>query len=188
MSPDDITPEFSRPVALDRLSAHWSHFPIAAQPSELTDLARRMSLIDVARLEADVALRTVYAGAFVELQATLRATVVQRCVVTLAEMTSDVTESFRLLFGPIGAEDRDGVKSPGHGREIDLSPGDDDDPEPIEGDSIDIGEAIAQQLSLSLDPYPRIGESDDTLADPEDQDEPGGPFAALRGFGRGKLS
>jgi hypothetical protein len=99
-----------------------------------------------------------------------------------------VTETFRLLFGPIGADDRDGGQPSSHGREIDLSPGDDDDPEPIEGDSIDIGEAVAQQLSLALDPYPRIGDSDDPLGDPEDQDEPEGPFAALRGLGRGKLS
>jgi hypothetical protein len=27
--------------------------------------------------------------------------------------------------------------------------------EPFEGDAIDIGEAVAQQLALALDPYPR---------------------------------
>jgi uncharacterized metal-binding protein YceD (DUF177 family) len=188
MSADDITPEFSRPIALDRLSAHWAHFPIAAQPAELAALATRMSLIDVAGLSADVALRTVYAGAFVELQGTLRATVVQRCVVTLTELINEVTESFRLLFGPIGAEDDDHASSPKHAREIDLSPDDEDDPEPIEGDSIDIGEAIAQQLSLALDPYPRISDGEEALGELEDSDLPEGPFSALRGLRRGKLS
>jgi hypothetical protein len=188
MSADDITPEFSRPIALDRLSAHWAHFPITAQPAELAALATRMSLIDVANLSAEVALRTVYAGAFVELQATLRATVVQRCVVTLTELINEITESFRLLFGPIGAEESDPTAASKHGREIDLSPGDEDDPEPIDGDSIDIGEAIAQQLSLALDPYPRISDGDEDLGELEDPDLPEGPFSALRGLGRGKLS
>ena len=31
--------------------------------------------------------------------------------------------------------------------------------EPFDGDAIDIGEAVAQQLALALDPYPRAPEA-----------------------------
>jgi len=36
--------------------------------------------------------------------------------------------------------------------------GESDPVEPLEGGRIDIGEAVAQQLSLSLDPFPRAPE------------------------------
>ena len=40
------------------------------------------------------------------------------------------------------------------GREVVVEAGD-LDVVPLEGDSVDIGEAVAEELSLSLDPYPR---------------------------------
>jgi len=44
--------------------------------------------------------------------------------------------------------------------------------EPVEDGIVDIGEAVAQQLSLVLDPFPRAA----GVAAPEDA--PGGPAAA----------
>ena len=44
----------------------------------------------------------------------------------------------------------------GSAREVSVAPGPEDaDPEPLEGGELDLGEAVAQQLALALDPYPR---------------------------------
>ena len=64
----------------------------------------------------------------------------------------------------------------------------DDAPEPIEGGIIDLGEAVAQQLALALDPYPRapgaailpeigVNAGAAVARSPEP-----GPFAALAGI------
>jgi uncharacterized metal-binding protein YceD (DUF177 family) len=76
----------------------------------------------------------------------LEARVVQSCVVTLEPVVADVADSFTLYY----AEE---VVPPGHA--VDLPIEDEDWPEPIEDGRIDVGEAVAQQLALALDPYPR---------------------------------
>jgi hypothetical protein len=51
---------------------------------------------------------------------------------------------------------------------------------PLEGEKIDIGEAVAQSLSLALDPYPRVADADARLkALGVMSEEDAGPFAAL---------
>jgi hypothetical protein len=61
-----------------------------------------------------------------------------------------------------------------------------DDPDEIESaDGIaDLGEAVAEQLALALDPYPR---APDAELPPEANDEAAGAFAALAALRRGKV-
>ena len=61
-------------------------------------------------------------------------------------MPSRIAETFTLLYG--AAETA---------RDIVLD-GDDETVEPLEGGKIDIGEAVAQELALALDPFPRVPE------------------------------
>jgi hypothetical protein len=70
----------------------------------------------------------------------------------------------------------------GGGDEIELS-GDDCDLIATEGGAIDLGEAVAQTLGLSLDPFPRCDA--ERARDEERQwiaGEDAGPFAALKGL------
>lgn len=128
--------EFPRPIAASRLSGPEDH-RIEATAAERAALARRFGLLALDRFVAEVRLEPFGRG--VRLEATLDADVVQECVVTLEPVASRVRERFTLVYGeaPAGTEDDDTVV------------------EPLEGDTIDIGEAVAQQLSLALDPYPR---------------------------------
>jgi uncharacterized metal-binding protein YceD (DUF177 family) len=92
----------------------------------------------------------------------LEASVVQTCVVSLEDFESPVAEDFVVHFVPEGTES------------------DDPDPESVDeipygGDTIDLGEAAAEQLALSLDPYPR--RPDATL--PETESPPDPRLAAL---------
>ena len=58
--------------------------------------------------------------------------------------------------------------------------------EPLIGDSIDIGEAVAQQLSVAMDPYPRVVGAQSSAAAVkavgEEDDEAGAPMARRNPF------
>jgi uncharacterized metal-binding protein YceD (DUF177 family) len=118
------------------------------------------------------------AGGFVRLAAEFTATVVQSCVVTLEPVESSISENFTLLYG--ATEEQEEVVLDGEAETL----------EPLGEGAIDIGEAVAQQLSLALDPYPRApqaaGEADS--ASPG-ENRPESPFAVLaRRAGEGRSS
>ncbi|HEY6336249.1 MAG TPA: DUF177 domain-containing protein, partial [Alphaproteobacteria bacterium] len=123
---------------------------IAANETERVALARRFGLVSLEALEAEVMLRRVGHGPVVRLEGSLRAKVVQSCVVSLDSIENDIEEDFVLHFAP---ERRD--LPHGHVVEDNDDENGDDLPEPLVDNRIDIGEVVAQQLALALDPYPR---------------------------------
>lgn len=138
--------EFSRPVDVLRLPPAGGRYDIAASAEERAALAKRFDLLTLDRLEARVQLVPIAAG-FYRLSAALEAELTQACVVTFAPVASRLSESFSLLYG--AHDDQKDV----------LLDGESEIVEPIEGGMVDIGEAVAQQLSLALDPFPRAAEA-----------------------------
>lgn len=136
-------PEFTRPVDISRLPGERV-YDLAATPVERAALARRFDLLALDRLEAQVRL-TPLAGGLLRLSASLSAEVVQACVVTLEPVRSHIDDEFGVLY-------RAGAEA---GEMSVVLSGADEVVEPLPGDILDIGEAVAQQLSLALDPYPR---------------------------------
>ena len=134
--------EFPRPVEITRLSAGATVFEIAATPPERAALARRFALLALDRLEARVTLVSL-AGGLLRLVAELSADVQQECVVTLAPVANRIEDRFSLVYGAATVEDE--VVLNGKAELV----------EPLAGGTLDLGEAVAQQLSLALDPYPR---------------------------------
>jgi uncharacterized metal-binding protein YceD (DUF177 family) len=158
--------EFSRFAEIDNLPPGGSIHTIVALPGERAALAERFALVALERLEARVRLAPL-AGGLVRLDAELIADVVQECVVTLEPIATRVEDHFSLLYG--GPEEG--------GAEVVLS-GEAELVEPLSGNTIDIGETVAQQLSLALDPFPRAPGAETPAPTPED-DPPASPFAAL---------
>ena len=116
------------------------------------------------------------------MDATFKARLVQQCVVSLEPIESDVAETFTIEFVPEG----EGAPQ----QSLDLAP-DGVPSEPYSDGQIDIGAALAQQLSLAIDPYPRkAGAKLDWTGgeDGDDNAEQPGPFAALAKLGRDKAS
>src|SRR5205085_3652336 len=99
--------------------------------------------------------------------ATFSAEFVQSCVITLDPVGGAVSEVFTLLYAPPEAE-----ADAGETVEDEIAF------EPLVGNAIDVGEAVAQQFSLALPPFPR---SPDAIldAEPPPADEPGPLAAAL---------
>jgi uncharacterized metal-binding protein YceD (DUF177 family) len=140
-----VTPEFSRPVRLEELSQQERLYDIEANETERAALANRFALQGIGKLAAQVRLRSEDGGKRVRLAAAIDAEVVQTCVVTLEPVPAHIATSFEVLY------DRTATLS---AREVVVSSGE-VDVLPLAGEVLDIGEAVAEELALSLDPYPR---------------------------------
>ncbi|MBA3676010.1 MAG: DUF177 domain-containing protein [Sphingosinicella sp.] len=173
-----IPPEFSRPVRIDTLADEPRHLSIEADEVECSALARRFGLVGIKGLSAEAALgrhdqEIVAIGAF-------SADVRQSCVASGAEIASRIAEPFKIIFRPQPA-------MPAAEDEVELSASE-MDVVFYDGASIDIGEAVAETLSLSLDPYPRAADAEQLLkAAGVKSEAEAGPFGALAGL-RDKLS
>jgi uncharacterized metal-binding protein YceD (DUF177 family) len=177
-----IPPEFSRPVRIDTLGDQPRHLSIEADEAERAALARRFNLTGIERLSAEAVLARE--GDEVTAIGALTAKVGQSCVATAMPVESDIGEQFRIVFRPQPA-------MPSEEDEIELNESE-MDVVFYDGASIDIGEAVAETLSLSLDPYPRAPDAEELLreAGVKSEEEAAAseaqakaersPFAALR--------
>jgi uncharacterized metal-binding protein YceD (DUF177 family) len=166
----NIAAEFSRPVPLVRLGSASFRQRIEATREEREKLAHRFDLLSLDRLVAEVELRR-QSGGVILLEAALEAEFEQCCVVTLDPVRGALSHQFSLVYGPVEEKER----------EIALS---EDEPafEPLTGDAIDIGEAVAQEFSLALPEFPR--QPDARIDDLVPSQAIEGPFAALANFGK----
>ena len=163
-------PEFGRPVRVDTISAEPRGMEIAAEPEEREALARRFGLVAIHFLSAEASLTRN--GENVIVEGRLRASVTQSCVATAVPLEARVDEPFRIEFRP---EPTAGTPD----EEVELSEAE-MDVTFYDGGSIDLGEAVAETLSLSLDPWPRAPGAEEVLkaAGVKGETE-AGPFAAL---------
>jgi uncharacterized metal-binding protein YceD (DUF177 family) len=98
--------------------------------------------------------------------------VTQSCVATAVPLEAEVDEPFRIEFR---TEPTAGTPD----EEVELSEAE-MDVTFYDGGSIDLGEAVAETLSLSLDPWPRAPGAEEILkAAGVKGEEEAGPFAAL---------
>lgn len=140
--------EIERIVDLDRMGGNGTALEIAASDSERTALARRFGFLGLPAFSARVTVDRRPGGQVV-VEGRLRGKIVQACILTLDPVTQDLDETFRIVFKQDLAEERD----PESGEAL-LGAGA-DSPEPLTGNLLDVGEIVAEQLSLAADPYPR---------------------------------
>lgn len=162
-----MAPEFSRLVSLARIADSGREERLRASPEECAALATRFAIPAVERLEATLVLRPEPGGG-VTVAGTLRADVVQTCVVSLEAVPQVVNETVAIRLVPPGQELSDDPEGP--------------DEIPIEGDTVDLGEAIAEHLALALDPYPRAAGAE--VPSSVAADDAAGPFGALAALRR----
>lgn len=153
-------------------TSHW-HGPALSIVVETTvderrRLAARFDLQDIVSLRGELCLEQDDDDLF-RLSGRLVADVVQTCVVSLEPIRAHVDESFGRSYS--AAAKADATDEP-----IDAEG--DDPPDPIVEGKIDVGEALAEELGLALDPYPRLPGASLKMATPGDT--PRGPFDRLR--------
>jgi uncharacterized metal-binding protein YceD (DUF177 family) len=173
-----ITPEFSRRVPLADLEKHDVSAEWTATRAECEALAKRYDIVAVHALQAEVDVSPLGAGGAIA-RIAFKAEVEQQSVVSLENVRQpvEVGISVRYLTEKRALEhelmlEEDGFEPEGEDIEI------------MDGESIDIGETIAQQLSLALDPYPKkVGETFEAVgisSDDDDRADRPNPFEVLK--------
>jgi hypothetical protein len=140
--------EIERIVDLDRLGRTGAALDIVASEGECAALAKRFDFLDLKGLAARVTVDLQLGGQIV-IEGRLRGKVVQACVLTLEPVVQELDDVFRIVFRKNLAEELD----PESGETV-LNPHV-DAPEPLAGNMLDVGEIVAEQLSLVAEPYPR---------------------------------
>lgn len=136
------TPELSRLVQPAQVPSGGQTIRVEATEAERAALARRLRIPALRALAATLELRPAHGGR-VRATGRMRAEVAQTCVVTLEDFPQTVAEDLDWLLLPPGEAPNEDPYAEG--------------PDEVESDAAgaDLGEALAQALSLALDPYPR---------------------------------
>ncbi len=135
-------------VPLKDLTGDPVHFDLRASPVEEHELRRRLGLVGLEALQADGTIYPLQGGTGLHVEGRVRAQVTQNCVVTLEPVLQSVDERFSLEFGatPDVLDEETG--------EMVILP-DQEQPEPMPVEGLNVGELVAEQLALAIDPYPR---------------------------------
>ena len=140
--------EIERIVDIDRMGPNGTALEIAASDSERLALAKRFGFLGLPAFSARVTVDRRPGGQVV-VEGRLRGRIVQACILTLDPVAQDLDDTFRVVFKQDLAEERD----PESGEALVSAQA--DAPEPLPGNLLDVGEIVAEQLSLAADPYPR---------------------------------
>lgn len=143
-------PEFSFILGLDKIAPGGSKLALEADAETRKRLAERFDLLSLDRLVAQLTVTRSASGIPVRVCGWLEASVVQACIVSLEPVPSNIKEPIEVEYAPGATEEEDEVFS------LDQP----DPPEPLDGDSLELGELVAQHLSIGLDPYPRKSGAD----------------------------
>ncbi|MDA1089390.1 MAG: DUF177 domain-containing protein [Proteobacteria bacterium] len=169
--PDDF--EFSRPVSPEGIGVQGRTLSIKADHGECARLAQRLGLNSLESLSAEIALTSQKKGRIIHLEGSFKADIQQTCVVTLEPVETRIEANFERLYDTTMKTPDDGAGDDKNA-DAEIDSEGEDPLEPLVEGKIDIGEAIAEQLSLEINPFPR---------------KPGIPFADFStgtGAGKGK--
>lgn len=179
--------EFSYKIRADKVDEKQETYHIEADDEARKDLAERLKVVSVDSLSADISVQRIQ-GFVIAVKGSLAGLVTQESKVSLEPVQEKVEDSFEAFF----AENTNAVSfarkrqehiMENHDPEVSFLD-ERDDPEPIENGQVDLGEVVAQYLSLALNPFPKREEEhfpvgDDDLHAEETGQLPENPFAKL---------
>jgi uncharacterized metal-binding protein YceD (DUF177 family) len=146
-----------------------------ANAGQLKAIAAALELPSLAMLRADVTIKPAAGGQF-RVTGQVTAEMEQVCAVSLEAFPVTFSEQIDVRFAPAEQIEMSGTD------EIERNLDEDDPPEPLYNDTIDIGQMTYETLSLGLDPYPR--KPGVALPEATADQPPPSPFAALAALKR----
>ncbi|HQX27207.1 MAG TPA: hypothetical protein PKX38_04635 [Alphaproteobacteria bacterium] len=187
-------PEWSHFVEAEKIGNTPMKLTISPNPDERKRLAKRMGLGDLRSLESDLVMSRDSGSNIIFISGQIRAAVTQNSVVSGKAIKSEIIDSFEAWYAdPEQAVSFAKAKQERLTRDgqadmpfLDES----EDPEPVIDGKIDVGELVAQYLSLAVDPYPRL-EGEEYGGEGAIKTQAGepyeNPFAALKDWKKGDL-
>ena len=168
----DVRGAWNEVVTLSEAQRETVKRALVADAAARSRIARALGLEALERLEAEMRVAPWLDG--VEVSGRWSARVGQVCGVTLEPFESDLEGEIHLKALPEGSAALGGPDEAGG--ELDLDPEADDPPDVLEGDRIDLGAYVVEDLALAVDPFPR--KPGVAFEAPEQPGEPS-PFAVL---------
>lgn len=164
-----MSEDFAHRLRLDQIR-EGDRIDLNADEGERAAIAKRLGLDGLERLEAHAVLSRK--GELIRAQGRLGAALTQSCVVTGEPVAAHIDEPFDLMFLP---------EPEGQGGDEEVELGESDcDVVFHDGATIDLGNAIADTLALSVDPYPRSAGAEAALREAGIMtEEQASPFAVL---------
>ncbi len=155
-------------IRVDRLHAdRETRYQFVASDAECDELAQRFGFVTVSVLSADLYIVKSARDCW-DVRGRLSASVIQACGVTGDPVPETVDFPIEERY----------VRSAGDPAEVEVRL---DDAEPLQDGAIDIGEMLAQSLSLAVTSWPRAPHAPDILnADESLSDHPFAGLAALK--------
>lgn len=149
--------EFSRAIVIDPWPQGGVAIEVQAEAAEREALARRFGVFEVTRLAGHGRLDRSDDGREIRFRGRIEAEVVQTCVLSLEPVPSSIREAVerRYWIGPGAPPEQD----------PDVVDPDEEDLEPLPGRAIDLGEVLAEELALALEPYPRAAGAEPAVSD-----------------------
>ncbi len=158
-----LSSEFSRKVVIEPWPDGGVALDVRAEPHERAALAHRFGLLELTALEATGRLERAPGSAELRFHGLLEAAVVQECVVSLEPVPAQIRHMVERRY--LRAEGQAPQPSEPGLATFDGDGDDEDEVELVHGRTIDLGEALAEELALALDPYPRAPEAAALVAD-----------------------
>ncbi len=178
--PDIDSDHLGQRIVFEDLPPDGLWVRLRADSDDRRALAELLSVLSVESVEADLRLQWIAGeNRLVEIDGTVRAALTQRCVVTLEPLAATLEGDIAIRFTD-QAEQADQADESDDGWESDAE--EDDPPEYAADGIIDLGDLVAQQLALEVDPFPRtegLAYQDISVGGDDDDAEAEKPFAGL---------
>lgn len=176
---EEFKPEFSRPTHVNDIPEEGVTLTVEATAAEREALASRFDTLAVENLRGEVSLYPQQGRTCWQVEGRVRSQVVQRCVVTLNPVRAESDFTFERRY----VTDTGGGTREEFWNESDavLTLDQDDAPELLTGGVIDLGEIVAEEFGLALNPFPRADGVlfDGYTTEADDEGAVTGAFAAL---------
>lgn len=167
---------WSVPVSVRDVPLSGRRFALVADAATRAAIAESAALHALPRLEATFEVTRLDSGGL-HVVGRVAATVGQLCVVSLDPIENVVDGPVDLVFVP-------GAAAVGAAPGSDALSVTDEPPEPLRGDTVDLGAIATEFLILGIDLYPRKPEA--VFQAPVIEDETEHPFAALAALRKGQ--
>jgi hypothetical protein len=173
----------SFPVSVNRLPQKGVTIKIDADQRERDALRDFHELEDVKSFKADLQI-VPWKKDGIRVRGTVKAEIVQSCIVTLEPIDATVNAEIDTLFVPENSRlarlplDENG--------ELIIDAEGPDAPETFSGDRLDAGAIAEEFFELAIDPYPRKPEIEDAppvvarFGEADEAEKPANPFAGLK--------
>ncbi len=151
--------EWFSPVRADDVPSDGKVLHIKASAAQQKEIAKRLDVRRIDPLEADILVSSQNGGHTLHISGTVKATVIQDCVVSNDPIESVIEEPFEAWYAnhekaASFARAQHKLKAIEEGDEVQMLE-ECDDPEPLIDGQVDVGEVAIQFLSLAINPYPR---------------------------------